>query len=178
MLFVLLIFALVYVFRDGQVLAVKNRLRFSSRFAVYAAIQLAAVAIMILSTEPRPGIANTWTRRPFAVAALLIQAGELGIALLLRKLAGGEFAWIGCTLPSPVLLVALFSARFAMQNVWIVLDPSAALGIVTGVWLVAVSVCAFIFGQVERDADDPKFAGDFALMTSCTALVFVPFGFF
>jgi hypothetical protein len=178
MLFVLLIFAVVFLFRDIQVLAMGDRKTFWTRLGVYTALQLAAITLMSALGEARPAISYAWTDRAFALIAILIQLAELAIAVALRYVARGRYGWIGCILPSPVFVVAVFGLSFAIQGTLIRLDPGAALQITTAAWLLVVGVFAFLLSRMSNEWEDRKFVGDFALMTSCTALMFVPFGLF
>jgi hypothetical protein len=75
---------------------------------------LAATALAAGLGFARPEIVYGWTKRRFALAAVLIQLAELGLALALRKWEGGRHRWVGCILPCPAFLVVLFTLSFAV----------------------------------------------------------------
>jgi hypothetical protein len=175
MLVVALVFTIVFLFRDVQVLAIRNR-AFFRRFAGYALLLMAAVALMAGSGAAGPGIFRSWTDRKFASVGVLIQLAELAAGLALRRFALGRYSWIGCVLPAPAFLVVLFALSFAIQDHFIAIDSTMALEIVTGFWLALVGGAAMLLNWIDNPWEDRKFANDFALLTSCTALVFVPFG--
>jgi hypothetical protein len=50
--------------------------------------------------------------------------------------------------------------------------------IVTAAWLILVGGSIVVLNWLDNPWEDRNFAVDFALMTSCTALIFVPFGLF
>jgi hypothetical protein len=175
MLIVALVFTIVFLFRDVQILAVRDRAVFT-RFAGYALLLLAAVALMAGSGNARPGILHAWTQREFAFSAVLVQLVELGVGFGLRRFALGRYSWIGCVLPAPAFLVVLFASSFAIQDRFIAIDATAAVEIVTIVWLALVGGLVMALNWLDHPWEDRKFANDFALLTSCTALIFVPFG--
>ena len=175
MLIVALVFTVVFLFRDVQVLAVRDR-SVLTRFAGYAVLLVAAVALMAGSGDATPGILHSWTQRKFAFAALLVQLAELAMGLVLRKFALGRYSWIGCVLPAPAFMVVLFALSFAIQDRFVTIDATAAAEIVTAVWLAIVGGLVLALNRLDNPWEDRKFANDFALMTSCTALIFVPFG--
>ncbi|HEY3824077.1 MAG TPA: hypothetical protein VGL82_05935 [Bryobacteraceae bacterium] len=170
MLVVALVFTIVFLFRDVQVLAIRNR-AFFARFAGYALLLMAAVALTAGS-----GILRTWTHRKFASVAILVQMAELAAGFTLRGLALGRYSWIGCVLPAPAFLVVLFALSRTIQDHLTAIDATAALEIVTALWLALVGGAAMLLNWIDNPWEDRKFANDFALLTSCTALVFVPFG--
>jgi hypothetical protein len=90
----------------------------------------------------------------------------------------GRYSWIGSVLPAPAFLVALFALSFAIQGRFIAIDATAAVEIVTAMWLALVGGTVMVLNWIDYPWEDRKFANDFALMTSCTALIFVPFGLF
>jgi hypothetical protein len=177
MLIVALVFTVVFLFRDVQVLAIRDR-AVLTRLAGYALLVVAAVALLAGSGDARPGILYSWTQRKFALAAVLVQLAELAVGLALRRIALGRFSWIGCVLPAPAFLVVLFALSFAIQDRFIAIDATAAVEIVTAIWLVLVGGIVLVLNWIDNPWEDRKFASDFALMTSCTALIFVPFGLF
>jgi hypothetical protein len=177
MLIVALVFTIVFLFRDVQILAIRDR-AVLTRFAGYAALVAAAVALVAVSGGVGPGILHAWTQRQFAFIAVLVQLVELAMGIALRRFALGRYSWIGCVLPAPAFLVALFGLSFAIQDRFIAIDVTAAAEIVTAIWLTLVGGFVMALNWLDNPWEDRKFANDFALMTSCTALVFVPFGLF
>jgi hypothetical protein len=175
MLVVLLVFMIVFLCRDVQVLAIRDHRPLLGRFAGYALLLAAAVALMAVSGEARPGILHAWTQREFASVAVVVQLAELGLGFALRRFALGRYSWIGCVLPAPAFLVVLFALSFAIQDHFISIDATTAVGIVTAIWLALVGGIVMVLNWIDNPWEDRKFANDFALMTSCTALVFVPF---
>src|ERR1035438_9978661 len=113
MLIVAVVFAIVFLFRDVQVLAIRDR-TIAARFAGYAVLLVAAVALMAGSGDARPGILYSWTQRRFALAAVMVQLAELTLGFALRRFAMGRYSWIGCVLPAPAFLVVLFALSFAI----------------------------------------------------------------
>lgn len=177
MLVVASVFMIVFLFRDVQVLATRDRSTLT-RFAGYAILLVAAVALMAGPGDARPGILYSWTQRRFAFIAVLVQTAELATGLALRRFAMGRYSWIGCVLPAPAFLVVLFALSFAIQDRFIAIDTIGAVEIVTAAWLTLVGGCVMALNWLDNPWEDRKFANDFALMTSCTALIFVPFGLF
>ena len=172
-----LVFMIVFLFRDVQVLATRDR-RILTRFAGYAILLATAVALMAGSGDARPGILYSWTHRRFALIAVLVQLAELAVGIALRRFAMGRYSWIGCILPAPAFLVVLFALSFAIQDHFVAINVIDAVEIVTAVWLALVGSCVMALNRLNNPWEDRKFANDFALMTSCTALIFVPFGLF
>ena len=177
MLLVVLAFAVVFLFRDVQVLVTDDRKTLGWRFAGYAALILVAVAIASGFGEARPAILYTWTERRFALAAILIQLAELAVALALRR------QWIGRVLPCPAFLLMLFVLSYTTHTTIVGLTLIAATELVTACWLTLVAVCAISLDRIENKRSlertmERKFVNDFALMTSCTAFIFVPYGLF
>jgi hypothetical protein len=177
MLIVALVFMLVFLFRDVLVLASRDR-TILARFVGYAILLLVAVALMAGPGDARPGILYSWTQRRFALIAVLVQVAELAMGFALRKFAMGRYSWIGCVLPAPAFLVVLFALSFAIQDRFVALDTTSAVEIVTAAWLALVGGLVMALNLLDNPFEDRKFANDFALMTSCTALIFVPFGLF
>jgi hypothetical protein len=177
MLVVVLVFTAVFLFRDVQVLAIREGAA-PMRFAGYAMLLVAAVAMMAGTGNVSPGILHAWTRREFAFVAVLVQLVELAAGFALRRFALGRYSWIGCVLPAPAFLVILFASSFAIQNRFIAVDATSAVEVVTAFWLTLVGGIVMVLKWFDNPWEDRKFARDFALMTSCTALIFVPFGLF
>jgi hypothetical protein len=174
MLIVMVIFMVVFLFRDVQILAIRGRASFA-RFAGYAMLIAAAVAMMAGSGDARPRILYAWTQRKFASFALLVQLAELATGFALRRFALGRYSWIGCVLPAPAFLVALFALSFMVPDRFIAIDATAAVRVVTAIWLALVGGIVMVLNWTDNPWEDRKFASDFALMTSCTALIFLPF---
>jgi len=174
MLIVTAIFMIVFLFRDVQVLAIRDRAIFT-RFAGYAILIVAAVAMMAASGDARPGILYSWTERRFASVAVLVQLAELAAGFALRRFALGRYCWIGCVLPAPAFLVVLFALSFAVQDRFIGIDVTTAVQAVTAIWLALVGGIVLVLNRIDNPFEDREFANDFALMTSCTALIFLPF---
>jgi hypothetical protein len=177
MLVVALVFLVVFLFRDVQVLAIRDRTVFA-RFAGHSMLLLAAVALMAGSGGARPGILHSLGHREFALGALLVQVAELAAGFALRRFALGRYSWIGCVLPAPAFLVVLFAWSFEIQGRFVAIDATAAVEIATAAWLAVVGGLVIVLRWVDNPLEDRKFANDFALMTSCTALIFVPSGLF
>jgi hypothetical protein len=175
MLIVMLVFTIVFLFRDVQVLASRDHRAPLARFAGYALLLTAAVALMIGSGDARPGVLHKWTQRKFASVAVLVQLAELALGFTLRRFALGRYSWIGCVLPAPAFLVVLFALSFAIQDHFSSIDATTAVEIATAAWLAVVGGVVMVLNWIDNPWEDRKFANDFALMTSCTALVFVPF---
>ena len=128
MLIVALVFTIVFLFRDVQILAIRDRAVFS-RFAGYAVLLAASVALMAGSGNACPGILHAWTQRKFAFTAVIVQLVELAVGVALRRFALGRYSWIGCVLPAPAFLVVLFASSFAIQDRFIAIDATAAVEI-------------------------------------------------
>jgi len=175
MLIVLPCFMIVFLFRDVQVLAIRDYRAFFARFAGYTLMLAAGVALMAGSGDAGPGIFHAWTQRKFASIAVMVQLAELALGFALRRFALGRYSWIGCVLPAPAFLVALFALSFAIQDRFAALDPASTLEIATVLWLALVGGSAMVLNWIDNPWEDRKFTIDFALMTGCTALVFVPF---
>jgi hypothetical protein len=175
MLIVAPVFTIVFLLRDVQVLAIRDRAS-SARFACYALLLVVAVALMAGAGDARPVVLHAWTQRKFASVAVLVQLAELAMGFALRSFGLGRYSWVGCVLPAPAFLVVLFALSFRVQDWFIAVDATAAVEIATVVWLALVGGIVIVLNLLHNPREDRKFAGDFALMTSCTALIFVPFG--
>src|SRR5580700_8081049 len=160
----LFVFAMIFLMRDAQTLVMQERARVAARLAVYFALQAGAIALMADLCKTWPGISNAWTDRRFALAAVLVQLAEVGIAFALRRFATGKFCWVGYILPSPVLLIALFGLSFALQD-GLLLSPGTAIQMVTLSWLSLVFVAVILPNRMDCESDDANFTGDFALLT-------------
>jgi hypothetical protein len=170
---ILAVFALVFLLRDAQILALRDRVNVTSRLVVYGALQIVAIMLVAWLTESGSNPVQAWTNRRFALVCVLIQVAELGIAWTLRNIRAGRFSWIGWMLPSPVLLAALLGLSFALQK-GLLLSPVAAMQTVALLWLSLVYAASVLLIRVGEASEDAVFAGDFALLTGCTALIFVP----
>src|ERR1700734_1952076 len=109
---------------------------------------LAAGALASESGQTRAAILYAWTERRFALAAILIQVVELGFALALKRWASERHQWIGCILPCPAFLVALFVWSYMIHNAVLALNRIAATELVTACWLTLVAVSAFALGRM------------------------------
>ena len=175
MIIIVITFALVFLYRDIHVLVAADRKALIARFAAYATLLLVAMAIMSWFD----GSQYIWTRKRFALAAVSIQLAEVGLALVLRKWKGGRYCWIGSILPFPALPVGLFALSFSIRHMFTELGATLATQIVTGSWLILVAaLAALLSAKQEEEPAYRKFVNDFALLTSCTSLIFVPYGFF
>ena len=173
MLIVASVFAVIFLFRDVQVLAGSARKTFTIRLGIYAVLLLSGIALFATLTNGRPA----WMGRRFALGAIAVQLSQLAIGLVLQHFSAGRFGWIGSILPSPAFLMALCALAFEMQNGHLEVDAITAVGIVTAVWFVIVGGLAAALCWLDNPWEDRKFATDFAMMTTCTAAVFVPFCF-
>src|SRR5580692_2940809 len=130
MLIVAPVFALIFLFRDVQVLAAQDRALLPTRFGVYAAL-IFGMSALLISTGALPG----WTDRRFALGAIAVQLLELVIAFVLRRPRLDRHSWIGYVLPSPAFLVALYALSLAIQYRFHPASTMIALEIVTFAWL-------------------------------------------
>lgn len=169
MVFVLAVYALVFLMRDVQVLALDDGLKMPARFVIYCGLQFAGAALMIACAGTSAAVSRAWTDRYFALTCVAIQIAEVLVAWSLRRLLSGRLRWIGWTLPSPVLLVALFALSSALH-----MSPQAAILL----WLALVYAASRLLGRAGEAWEDADFTADFAMLTGCTALLFVPAGFF
>jgi hypothetical protein len=176
MFLVAVTFAIVFLYRDTQMLAAPRFGVIVFRMVAYAAILGAAVYLLTGAPGFSSGLLYTWTERRFASSALVLQCAELALGLWLRKFALGRYCWLGCTLPSPAFLIVLVSLSFPLQNALPGIDAAAAVTLMTAGWIAVVAVLVSTLQRFGNPWEDRPFATDFALMTSCTALIFVPFG--
>jgi hypothetical protein len=172
MLIVAISFAVIFLFRDVQILAVQGRRPLAVRLGTYTILLLTGMAVFASLMSSRPG----WTDRRFALGAIFVQLSELIIGFALERYSLGRHYWIGCVLPSPAFLVALYALGFEAQIRLRNADPVATLAVVTAAWLLLVGGLVSTLCWMNNPWEDRKFASDFAMMTSCTALIFVPFG--
>jgi hypothetical protein len=170
MLIVALAFTVIFLFRDLQILAVPTRRILSVRFASYAILLLAGTAIFVTLTGERPA----WTGGRIALGAIAVQVSQLMIILLLKSYSAGRYRWIGCILPAPAFLMSLYFLAFVIQNALLDVEPAVTIAIATAVWLVIIGGLAAVLCWLDKPRDDREFATDFAMMTTCTAAVFVP----
>jgi hypothetical protein len=177
MLIVAIAFAVVFLYRDVQSLMTPGRRAVSARLLGYAALILAALMLMDAAGTFHEPFRYVWTTRKFAVAAILIQLAELAIALVLRKWSHGRHGWIGSVLPSPAFLVCLLALSLFLRNVAGRAGALTAMAILTACWVALVAFLV-LFLHPKEEAMDRRFVDDFALLTSTTALIFVPYGFF
>jgi hypothetical protein len=147
MLIVAPVFMIVFLFRDVQVLAIRDR-SMLARFAVYALLLVAAVALIEGSGDARPEILHGWTQRRFAFIAVLVQLAELAVGFALRRVVLGQYSWVGCVFPAPAFLVSLFAFSFAIQDYFVV-DTAAAVEIVTVVWLALIGGIVVVLNRLD-----------------------------
>jgi hypothetical protein len=176
MAFGLSVFALIFLMRDSQVLALRDGAGITARYAVYSVLQVGGITLLVVFGETGSGVSRFWTDRRFALTAVLIQLAELGIAFALRTFKRGRFSWIGWMLPSPAFLIALLGLSFVLQQA-LVLSPLVAVQTAMVFWLSLVYAGSIWLNHFGSTWDDSTFIGDFALMTGWMALIFVP-GFF
>ncbi len=74
---------------------------------------------------------------------------------------------MGPILPSP----AFFAAMYALNSA----GNTETVNITLGAWVLIVAGLASALSFMKDPWEDRKFATDFAMLTSCTALIFVPF---
>lgn len=172
MLIVAVTFATIFLFRDVQVLAVQDHTALPGRLGVYAALVGFGMTALFISTGALPG----WTNRRFALGAIAVQLLELLIAYLFRRPRFDRQSWIGYILPSPGFLVALYALSLAIQDRFHAVNTVSDLEIVTVAWLLIVAGLTSALCRMKNLGEDRKFVRDFAMVTSCTALIFLPFG--
>ena len=172
MLIVSLVFAVVFLLRDAQVLALQGRTRPLFRFGIYLPLILLGMTVLVRSTSALSG----WRDRRFALGAIAVQLVELMIVFAFRRPRLNHYGWIGCILPSPALLVALYALSLEIRETLHAASFLAAVEIVTISWLLIVGVLTSVLCWMKNPGEDQKFVNDLAMMTSCTALIFVPFG--
>jgi len=172
MLIVSLVFAVVFLFRDVQVLAVQGRTRPLIRFGIYLLLIVLGMAALVRSTDAMSG----WRDRRFALGAIAIQLVELLIVLAFRRPRVNHYGWIGCILPSPAFLVALYALSIEIRGSLHTASVVAAVEIVTVSWLLVVAGLTSVLCWMKNPGEDRQFVTDFAMMTSCTALIFLRFG--
>jgi len=172
MLIVSLAFAVVFLFRDAQVLAAHGRIRPLIRFGIYLPLILLGMTALVRST----GALSGWTDRRFALGAIAVQLIELMIAFVFRRPGLNRHSWIACILPSPAFLVVLYALSLEIRETLHAASVVAAVEIVTISWLLIVATLTSILCWMKNPGEDRQFVTDFAMMTSCTALIFVPFG--
>lgn len=112
MLIVGIAFAVVFLFRDMQILGVKGGRILAMRFVCYALLLLTGLALFsgFIDAPAR------WTERRFAFTAIFVQLLELAVALALKRYAMGRYSWLGFILPAPAFLVALGIISLEVQS--------------------------------------------------------------
>lgn len=170
MLIVAFTFAVIFLVRDVQLLAMEDRSSYATRLVDYALVLLVGMAVFVTLTGGHP----VWTERRFAMGAVAVQVFELLLSVTLRRYVGGWSAWIGSVLPSPAFLTSLCAlAPVLLPNA----EGEAAIGMVTAAWFIIAAGLATALCLTDHPWEDRKFASDFAMMTTCTAAIFVPFCF-
>ncbi len=81
MLIVMLGFTIVFLFRDVQVLTIRDHRALLARFAGYTLLLVVAVALVAGSVDASPGIFHAWTQRKFASPPLWSRWRNWGWAL-------------------------------------------------------------------------------------------------
>jgi hypothetical protein len=178
MLLVALPFLIVFLFRDVQILATRERGDLPVRLATYALFVAVAVMLLTGTGTSVSGFFYTWTERRFAIAAVLMQLLEVFIGLVLQRTALGRYSWVGYILPSPAFLIALITVASAIQDGFLHTHAASAMQLITAAWILIVSSVVAALAWADNPWEDRKFANEFALITGCTAFLFVPFGFF
>ena len=169
MLIVALAFALVFLFRDLQILSMA-RAPAGVRFTAYVLVTTAGVIIFGWLSGGQPA----WIERRFALGAIIVQLLELLAALVLRLYNLGRHAWFGCVLPAPAFLLVVYFLGWQLQAFLPASSPFLAVATVTGVWLFLVITLASILYVFDNPLEDRRFATDFAMMAGFTGVVFVP----
>jgi hypothetical protein len=172
MLIVAIAFAVVFLFRDIQVLTVQDRKLLAIRFGSYLVMLLIGLGVFAGATGSLLG----WTERRFAPWAIAAQITELAISVVLQRYALGRHSWLGYILPSPALLAALCALGFQIQNMFLDVGSTSAMEIVAVTWLAIVGTSASVLCWMKNPWEDRRFTSDFAMMTSCTVVIFVPLG--
>ncbi len=169
MLVVAVAFALVFLFRDLQVLAMA-KVRTAVRFFGYILLITGGVATFGWLSGGQPA----WIERRFALGAIVVQLVELMIAWFLRNYSLGRYNWFGCILPAPAFLLMLYFLGWEIQAFFPGSPVFTAVAIVTVVWVFIVIALASVLYAFGDPWEDRRFATDFAMMTGCTAVVFLP----
>jgi hypothetical protein len=174
MLIVACAFGVIFLLRDMQILAVPNPRTLALRFAGYAAILITGTVLFITLTGGHPA----WTSKRFAVWAIALQLSESALVVLLQRYAAGRYGWIPCVLPAPAFLMSTGVLAFEMQSRLPNLNQTAALEFVGSTWLMVVGSSAAVLCSLNNPWEDRACAREYAMMTACTAVVFVPFWLF
>ena len=155
MLVVAIAFALVFLFRDLQVLSIA-RVPVGVRFIGYIFLITAGVAIFGWLNGGRPG----WIERRFAVGAIIVQLLELIAVWFLRLYDLGRYGWLGCLLPAPAFLLSLYFLGWQLQALLPGSGAFSAVAIVTTVWLCLVIILASVLHAFDDCWEDrPKSKG-------------------
>jgi hypothetical protein len=141
------------------------------RFITYAALLLSVMAIFIVLAHGHP----VWAGKHFALGAIAVQCLQVAVIVVLNRYFMGRFAWLACILPCPAFLMSLCALALELQNSLPVANSIDAIELVTVAWLILVGALATWLSRVDNPWDDPVFANDFAMMSSCTAVIFVQF---
>jgi hypothetical protein len=169
MLIVAVTFALVFLFRDLQILSMTKQPT-GGRFIGYVLLITVGVVIFGWLSGGQPG----WIEHRFALGAIIVQLLELLAALFLRFYNLGRYGWFGCLLPAPAFLLVVYFLGWELQALLPGSGVFSAVAIVTGVWVFVVITLASILYAFDNPWEDRRFATDFAMVAGCTAVVFVP----
>jgi hypothetical protein len=140
------------------------------KFLVYALLITAGAAIFGWLSGGQPA----WVERRFAMGAIVVQIVELVAAWFLRSYDLGRYSWFGCILPAPAFLLALYFLGWELRASIPGTGLYTAMAFITAAWLGLVIILAGVLHAFDNPFEDRRFATDFALMTGCTAAVFVP----
>ena len=170
MLIVAFAFAVIFLFRDLQILAMPPAKNLVFRFATYAAFLHSGMAIFIVLTHGHP----VWAGKHLALGAIAVQCLQVAVIVVLNRCFIGRYAWLACILPCPAFLMSLCALALELQNSLPGANSIDAIELVTVAWLILVGALATWLCRLDP-WDDPVFANDFAMMSSCTAVIFVPY---
>lgn len=169
MFIVAVAFALVFLFRDLQVLSMA-RVPAIVKFAGYSLITAAGVVVFGWLSGGQPALIE----RRFGLGAIVAQFLELSAALFLQNYRLGRYGWFGCVLPAPAFLLVVYFLGWELQTVFPGSGAFTAVALVTGLWICIVIVLTSVLYAFNNPWEDRRFATDFAMMTACTAVVFFP----
>ena len=171
MLTVAAILAVIFLLRDLQILVVSNGRLLATRFCTYAILLLIGLTIFAALTGADPAR----TPRLFALGAIVMQLAELALGVALHRYALGRYSWLGSVLPAPAFLMGLYILGCALRDRLPVTGIGGALEIVAATWLLLVGTLGLVLYRMKNPWEDRRFAREFAMMSSCTALIFVAF---